>query len=224
MPYFTTPYGYSYFPASHCGRVAGQTGNMTLYDILDYGYDLGLTDYPIWDETKRKWLNDMIIDHFMFREIGCETPTQFIFYLNRTMREKMPPINLVFDMLEDVDVDRLQRSNKYHATSEGDSKNDATTDTQSESHSYSSTNPRQTMVGKDPTAYYDAGTFSDTTSTAKSNSDTNSTGLNDGSSWAGYPTDVTNRWVHGVNNALELVFDSLETCFSHIWTNHFNSF
>lgn len=222
--YFSTPYGYNYFPASHCGRVAGQTGNMTLYDVLDYGYDLGLTDYPIWNEDKRKWLNNMIIDHFLFREIGCETPTQFIFYLNRTMRDKMPPINLVFDFLEDVDVDRLQQSNKYHAESTGNSTNDTTSETDTNGHSYSSTNPRQTMVGKNPTDYYDAGTYSDSHSEGKSNSDTDSTGTNDGASWAGYPTDVTDKWVRGVNNALELVYDQLETCFSHIWTNHFNTF
>lgn len=217
-------------------RVGGQVGNMTLYDVLDYGYDLGLADYPIWDEGKRKWLNDRIIDHFMLREIGCETPTQFIFYLNRKMREKMPPINTVFAYLETVTPERIELTNQFENNTLGTVDQTATgnvtgtTDTTGEGHSYTSTNPRQTMVGKDATAYYDAGTFTDSTShneqsqDSKNDSNSQSTGKQDGRSKAILPTDATNKWWLGINNALELVFDALEPCFSHIWTDHFNTF
>ena len=215
MAYPDTPYGYGYFEAVPT-RVGGQVHNLTLYDVLDYGYDLGLTDYPIWDEEKRKWLNDRIIDHFMFREIGCETVAQFVYYLNRAMREEMPPINQLFAYLETVRPENLEMTNRYHATSEGTSQANATGD----GHSYASTNPRQTMVGKDPTEYYDSGTFSD----SRSDTDNSSTGLNDGWSKTGMPTDFTNKWYSGVNNALILVFDALEPCFCHIWTDHINTF
>jgi len=217
-------------------RVAGQTVNMTLYDILDYGYDLGLNDYPIWNEEKRKWLNGHIIDHFMLREIGCETPTQFIFYLNRQMREKMPPINMVFAYLETVDPERLELTNQYHATNKGTSDesatgtSDNTSDATGDGHSYASTNPRQTMVGKDPTEYYDSGTYSDskshTTSNGNTKNDSNRSSKSDTDGWGKQilPTQATNTWWGGINNALELVFNALEPCFSHIWTDHFNTF
>lgn len=215
MAYFDTPYGYGYHHAAP-GRIAGQSGNMTLYDVLDCGYDLGLSDYPIYDESKRKWLNDMVIDHFMFREIGAETPTMFIYYLNRTMREGMPPINLVFEFIDNVDADALSRTNRYTAESSGES----TSKSDGSGHSYASTNPRQTMVGKDPTNYYDSGTFSDSTSTGENGS----TGHNEGASYSTLPGDAMTKWVTGVNNAIELVFDLLEPCFSHIWADHVNTF
>lgn len=215
MAYMSTPYGYGYHHAAP-GRVAGQTGNMTLYDVLDWGYDLGLSDYPIYDESKRKWLNDMIIDHFLFREISAETPTMFIYYLNRSLREGMRPINVLFQYLDTVDADRLDRTNRYTAESSGES----TSKSDGSGHSYASTNPRQTMVGKDPTQYYDSGTFSDSTSSG----DNNSIGHNEGSSYSMLPGDAATKWATSVNNAIELVFDLLEPCFSHIWTNHLNTF
>lgn len=217
-------------------RIGGQVGNMTLYDIIDYGYDLKLDDYPIWDESQRKWLNNRIIDHFMFREIGCETPTQFIFYLNRQMREKMPPINMEFAYLETVKPERLELTNQYHADNDGTSTENATgaseskTDSTGDGHSYASTNPRQTMVGKDPTEYYDSGTYSDSQSTTNTNgssrNDTNRKSTSDTDGWGKQilPSDAATQWWTGINNALELVFNALEPCFSHIWTDHFNTF
>lgn len=202
------------FNLSFPTRLTGQTHNLTLYDIIDYNYDLGLGDYPIWDENKRVWLNDQIINHFLFREIACETPAQFIFYLNRRMNEHMHEMNPLFDLLEDVTGEDLRRTGKYSNDSEGK----GTGSTASDSHSYVSTNPRQTMVGKDPTTYYDSGTY--TTSTGSSTSA--SSGNENGVSYNGFITDATNAWYTGINNALTLVFDMLEPCFSHIWKDHFN--
>lgn len=61
-----------------------------LCNLIESGFDIGLKDYPIWDEEHRKVLNDKIIKHYWFREIGSETPGRFKFYLNRTMEEIMP--------------------------------------------------------------------------------------------------------------------------------------
>ena len=57
---------------------------------------IGLDKYPIFDETYRKTLNDKIIDHFYFREIGFETAEQFAWYLRRTMNEIMPYYNELY--------------------------------------------------------------------------------------------------------------------------------
>lgn len=57
---------------------------------------IGLNKYPIFDESYRVKLNDKIIDHFFFREIGFETAAQFAFYLKRTMNEIMPKYNALY--------------------------------------------------------------------------------------------------------------------------------
>lgn len=93
-----TASNYPYWPGSIYSNV-GQVYGMTLQAVIDYGYDLGLEDYPIWDESEREGLNQLIIDHFRYREIGAETPKLFIYYLNRTMREEMRALNVVFESM-----------------------------------------------------------------------------------------------------------------------------
>lgn len=58
---------------------------------------LGLDDYPIFDETYRAALNDKIIRHFYFREIGFETLGQFRWFMRRTMWENMPYFNQLYE-------------------------------------------------------------------------------------------------------------------------------
>ena len=86
-----------------------------LKEVLEYGYDLKLNDYEIYDEAFRPILNQRIVDHFYLREIGASTIEQFIFYLNRTMREVMPVYNPVFKRLADPELDPF---NNQDTTSE----------------------------------------------------------------------------------------------------------
>lgn len=64
--------------------------------LVDKGYHFALDDYPIFDECHRQELNDKIIEHYYFREIGAETPDRFNFYLRRKMREIMPYYNQLY--------------------------------------------------------------------------------------------------------------------------------
>lgn len=57
---------------------------------------LGLNEYPLFNESYRSHLNDKIIDHFFFREIGFETCAQFAWYMRRTMNEIMPYYNEMY--------------------------------------------------------------------------------------------------------------------------------
>lgn len=68
---------------------------MTLNDLIGK-YDIGLKDYPIYEEKHREELNNKIINHYRFREIGLETPSLFIYYLNQKMDEIMPYYNQLF--------------------------------------------------------------------------------------------------------------------------------
>lgn len=64
--------------------------------LVETGYNLGLTTYPIFSESYRKLLNDKIIQHYMFREIGFETPGLFVNRLNEKMNMIMPYYNQLY--------------------------------------------------------------------------------------------------------------------------------
>ena len=40
--------------------------------VIENGYDLQLNEYPIFDENYREELNQKIINHYYFREIGLD--------------------------------------------------------------------------------------------------------------------------------------------------------
>lgn len=75
------------------GKVPAST--TTRYTKATYK-KLGLNEYPLFDESYRSHLNDKIIDHFYFREIGFETAAQFAWYMRRTMNEIMPYYNEMY--------------------------------------------------------------------------------------------------------------------------------
>lgn len=66
---------------------------------------IGLDKYPIFNDAYRAGLNDKIIDHFFFREIGFETAGQFAFYLRRTMNEIMPKYNALYEAQLTMDLE-----------------------------------------------------------------------------------------------------------------------
>lgn len=69
----------------------------TIKYMYDNGYTLAcLKTYPIYDENYRTTLNNYILNHFWFREIGLETPELFNFYLGNTLNEIMPYYNQLF--------------------------------------------------------------------------------------------------------------------------------
>lgn len=238
----------------------GQTYNMTFQDVIDQGYDIGLDDYPVWvtddettDDEKREWLNARIVDHFCMREIRAETPAQFILWTNRIMREQMPMINPLFEMVwdkhftqetggywETTTRSRTASGTLTDTSSGTDQSTDSTTTSgtgESETDAYTSTNPRQTMVGKTAENYYDAGskTFVDSTtsgsssstfsgstsSTSRGTTAENETVTESKNGYNGTLADWSQSWGFAAN-ALQRVFDVLEPCFSQLVTDHFN--
>lgn len=73
-----------------------------LYSLMDLGYELNLDAYPIFDEDYRDGLNEKIVNHYYFREIGQETPDRFNFMLGRTMNEIMPYYNQLYKSERDA--------------------------------------------------------------------------------------------------------------------------
>ena len=64
--------------------------------IIKIGFPLGLQSYPIFDESYREGLNNKIIRHYWFREIGFETAALFRDRLAMTMAEIMPYYNQLY--------------------------------------------------------------------------------------------------------------------------------
>ena len=123
--------------------------------LVALGYDndaaLHLDKYPIFDEAYRNRLNRKIIEHYIFREIGVETPQMFAFNLGRKMNEIMPYYNQLYvstqtkfdplltqDLYNDTDQTQTSESSaKSSAQQTG--KNDTTSDTTTKTHSSATT-------------------------------------------------------------------------------------
>lgn len=82
--------------------IEGATFTVTLGSIVSNGFDIGMTDYPIFDPAYREGLNAKIIEHYWFREIGLETPQLFKRFLNRKMNEIMPFYNQLYRSVIDI--------------------------------------------------------------------------------------------------------------------------
>lgn len=72
------------------------TYTITIQELLQMNYPLNLNNYPIFNESHRNELNKKFLAHFMFREIGAETPDRFNFFLGRKLNEIMPYYNELY--------------------------------------------------------------------------------------------------------------------------------
>lgn len=170
-----------------------------------YGCDLGMKDYPIWDETKRDWLNEKIINHFRYRKISAQTSTQFIFYLNRALEENMPSINPVF-----VSLEKAAQDESWLSYMTGD-KSSTVNNSGNENEQIFSTTPQNRLYENGGENY--ATNVTQSTGTNTNNATTESThyGINNMVSTA------LSEWLSGVNNALQIVFGILEPCFIQVY-------
>ena len=127
---------------------------MTLKTLLESGFDIGLDDYPIWNENYRNTLNNKIINHYLFYEIGQETPAKFRHYLNTKMHEIMPYYNELYrttqfdyNPLNSADY-TIEYTKKIDNTSEGTSSGRGKTDGTSSSNTTGTSNNEITSNSK----------------------------------------------------------------------------
>lgn len=192
-----------------------------LIDLIDNGYDLGLQDYPIFDETYRDHLNQAIVDHFLVREIGAETPALFIFYLNRRMRENMPKANALYEFYRQ-NADNMVDEYDRVSTGVDTGTSNGTGTNKSDAEAYNSTTPQYDMTGRSGEAYYTNGSFNKGTSTSDSSNSTDSkyehreTGRNAG------VAAVAADFIEMFRDVDQVVFEFLEPCFCQLYTDHVN--
>lgn len=163
----------------------------TLHDCVElYGEPFAeyLSDYPIWDESKREWLNGMIYEHFEYREIAQETPAKHLFYMRRTMREMMGAVNPLFRAL-DSEFDIL-RSYEQVSTATGDA-----------TQTFSNLPQSRLNAGEDY---------------ATNRTDNVSTGTTTNYGRADVGSALS-AWANSVNNALYIVYNGLEPLYMQVF-------
>lgn len=164
----------------------------TLHDCVElYGMDWNQTmgDYPVFDESKREWLNARIYEHFAYREIAQETPSDHFRLIRRTMHEMMPALNPMFSVL-DGEIDILAG---YASAVEHDS----------EARQLFSATPQTQLSAAENYAT----NLTDTTSSESSKTSGRSMPAG----------DMLTSWATSVNNALYLVYNGLEPYYLQIF-------
>lgn len=73
---------------------------ITVKTLMKNNFDFGLQNYPIFNETYRKKLNNNILNYYYESEIGFETAELFKFYLNNTLNLIMPKYNELYKKQE----------------------------------------------------------------------------------------------------------------------------
>lgn len=75
---------------------------VTIQQLIENKINLFTFDYPLFDINYKEHFEQMIIDNYMFREIGVETPAKFIHNLKTRLNQIMPYYNKLYksDLLE----------------------------------------------------------------------------------------------------------------------------
>lgn len=110
---------------------------------------LGLSDYPIFDETHRSVLNAMIIRRYWTREIGAETVGRFAWFVRETMHSIMPYYNQLYKSAEKFE--ELDPLTDWKMAENGDSSGDSrnSSETRGSAQSSDSADDRSTNVFSD---------------------------------------------------------------------------
>lgn len=114
-----------------------------IHNLREQGFDFGLNDYPIFDESYREKLNKKILDHYDFYEIGQETPYLFKLFLNRTMNEIMPYYNELYKSIINYSENLLKNVDLQETLSR-DTTSEITGNSSSESNSQSNSTGEST--------------------------------------------------------------------------------
>ena len=80
-------------------------------------------EYPLSTNVNKEKFETQILNHFILRRIGYETPTAFEIALENKLNEIMPNYNKMFDMLEEWDVfnDGEKETREQETTMENES-------------------------------------------------------------------------------------------------------
>lgn len=104
---------------------------LTLKQLKENNVPLFNFNYPIFNEEYRPILEDKIIRHFYFREIGFETIGRFLFELESKLNEIMPFYNKMYEstLLEFDPLLNYQVKETYEKMNVGNTQGNANSNT-----------------------------------------------------------------------------------------------
>lgn len=157
---------------------------LTLEEVIEMeGEDnIGLSDYPIFDEAHRTVLNQKIIDHYYNQEIGQETVSMFRLALKRKMNEIMPEYNQQYELsaiklnaLLTVDV---ESTNTNTSTASSNAEGSTVSDSDAKSRAVASQFPQNALQANSEyaTSAQDNISHSDATGSSTETQETEQTG------------------------------------------------
>ena len=116
--------------------------------LIESGFDIGLKDYPIFDENYREPLNRKIINHYYFREIGFETVERFKHKLKTQWLESIENFDkLLVAYNESINTKANMSSNTQNTSVFNDTPKNALDFGAESSHASNITHNTQTNVG-----------------------------------------------------------------------------
>lgn len=193
--------------------------------------NIGLDDYPIFDEDYRETLNKKITDHYYNREIGHETIGRFTFALGRRMREIMPYYNdlyesskLEFDPLLTVDLKTVNNSKTDSSAAVEASSNTSST-SKSGARAVTSETPQTMLGGQGDYATSATDTNNASEGSGSGSESTTSEGVEQAAGesqttgYQGNPSALLTEYRRTLMNIDMLVIDELSDLFMGVWSS-----
>jgi len=176
-------------------------------------------DYPLSDKVNREDFEIMILNHYIHRRIGFDTPTEFRIALNVKLNEIMPRYNKLFDMLDGWDLyndgevtTRVQTDNGTNTLNNTINANNTNISDRRNSN-VPQNELEDVQNGSYMTDYnYDTNTDSNTTVSNTSGNNSNTTNETITRS----PSDkirIYKEFMENVNNIYSLIFKDLDSLF-----------
>ena len=176
-------------------------------------------DYPLSVNVNREDFEIMILNHYIHRRIGFDTPTEFRIALNVKLNEIMPRYNKLFDMLDGWDLyndgevtTRVQTDNGTNTLNNTINANNTNISDRRNSN-VPQNELEDVQNGSYMTDYnYDTNTDSNTTVSNTSGNNSNTTNEKITRS----PSDkirIYKEFMENVNNIYSLIFKDLDSLF-----------
>lgn len=195
---------------------------VTIKTLQENGFDFGLNNYPIFDESYRSTLNSNILNYYFESEIGVETPALFKKLLNDRMQLIMNKYNPIYqaqrNLLENGLLNNVNITETYTGGSESESES---TSTGKNRRLYQDTpQGKINMSDLDVTQVYATDYTIDQNNSGSSindNSTSNYIKTIIGNNGGMYNVDIFNKFISNFANVDQLIIDELGNLFMGIF-------
>ena len=195
---------------------------ITIKTLQENGFDFGLKNYPIFDETYRNVLNSNILNYYYESEIGVETPALFKKLLNDRMQLIMNKYNVMYkaqsELLQSDLLGNVNLKETYTGSNESESES---TGTGKNRRLYQDTpQGKINMNDLDVSQVYATDYTIDQSNTGNTiNDESTSTYIKKitGNNGNMYSIDVYNKYIASFQNVDQLIIDELSNLFMGVF-------